>query len=138
MDWVKDPHGNYLNIQSAVSGKVIDGRGGPRVELKDARGNTVGITSPDVLEPPACVLAGPIACVFVSAAAEAVWRCVAAWRINGDNAEPIIVGTRPAGRLHLEFNSGELVDVESGRRFPDLKTATQACREAAAEQELVQ
>ena len=30
MDWVKDPHGNYLNIQSAVSGKVVDSHGGPR------------------------------------------------------------------------------------------------------------
>ena len=106
--------------------------------MKNRTGDEIAVVSPDVLEPPACVFAGPIACVFVSAAGEAVWRCVAAWRINGDNAEPIIVGTRPAGRLHLEFNSGELVDIESGRRFPDLKTATQACREAAAEQELVQ
>ena len=104
MTWVRNVRGDgYVNTAGATSGKLLDSKGGPRVELVDGRGNTVAITTPDALESPAVTIAGPIACVFLSSTGEAVWRCVAAWRINGDSAEPIIVGKRPAGRLHLEF-----------------------------------
>ena len=132
MDWVKDPHGNYVNIQSAVSGKVIDGRGGPRVELKDTRGNTVGITSPDVLEPPAIVLAGPTAGVFISDTGEVSWAAIVAWRIGQSGAEPVLLGDRPQGTLFLPQGDAVFGTGKFAEMYPSLKAASAAVRAAAA------
>jgi len=140
MTWVKNSRGDYANIGSAVSGEIINSpRAGKLVRLKDERGNEVTVVSEDALTPAATVIGGPIPSVFINSQGECQWRCVAAWRVGRNGAEPILVGSRPAGMMCVAFADGSLLGVDCGRRFADLEAAVDAAVGAAAqEEELVQ
>ena len=138
MTWFRDPRGDFINVDGAKTGKVIDSRGGKRVELRDERGNPVAVIPEDALAPPDITIAGPLAACFIEPSGEVQWRAIVAWRVgrNGE-AEPVIGGgTRPAGEMFVEFASSELLGM--GRRFAGVKEAVKAVRDAAAEREFVQ
>src|SRR5204863_9828323 len=96
--WIKNPRGDFYNIDSAVMGEAFDTpRVGRRVRLKNRAGDEIAVVSPDVLEPPAVVLAGPTAGVFISDTGEVSWAAIVAWRIGQNSAEPVLLGDRPQG-----------------------------------------
>src|ERR1043165_8921670 len=111
MDWVRTPHNNFINIRSAVSGKVVDSRGGPRVELKDAHGNTVGITSPDDLAPPAVLVGGATPAVFITDTGDVAAVPIVAWTVSRTTkqAEPVFLSPRPPGAMFLHLSGGAVL-----------------------------
>jgi hypothetical protein len=138
MTFVLD-RGRYVNTANAVTGDIVTTTRGVRaVVLKDRAGNEVAVVSEDALNPPDVTIAGPLAAAFIAPDGSVEWRAVAAWRVSRttNGAEPVIAGGPALGVMFVEFANGELLGM--GRRFPDLKTATQAVREAAEEKELVQ
>src|ERR1051325_806042 len=123
MSWIRDIHGNYVSIASVATGTPINTRAGERrVELKDAHGRTLGVVFEAELQPREVTLAGPIACACISRTGEVAWCAVAGWRITPHGAEAVLAGSRPSGcRMFLEFNTGELIGLDCGRRHPDLE-----------------
>src|SRR5690242_4284753 len=100
MSWLKDIHGNFVSVSAVATGTPTVTRAGERrVELKDAHGRVLAITTPDALDPPETVIAGPLAAAFISPTGEVQWRAVAAWSVNRTTgkAEAIIAGDPAVG-----------------------------------------
>src|SRR5437762_12446753 len=123
MTWVLD-RGKYVNTDLAVTGDIVTtSRGVRAVVLKDRAGNEVAVVSEDALAPPAIVLAGPTAGVFISDTGEVSWAAIVAWRIGQNGAEPVLLGDRPQGTLFLP--QGDAL-FGMGQLFKDLKSAVAA------------
>jgi hypothetical protein len=134
--WIKNPRGDYYNIANAVMGEAFDTpRVGRRVRLKNRTGDEIAVVSEDALAPPAIVLAGPTAGVFISDTGEVSWAAIVAWRIGQSGAEPVLLGDRPQGTLFLPQGDAMFGTGRFAEMYPSLKAASAAVRAAAATNE---
>src|SRR5689334_10453795 len=101
MTWVRNSRGDGLiNTTTATTAEPVKGRRDIFV-LKNERGVELGLAHESDLRSSATVTGGPIPAVFIADDGEVTWRAVAAWSVNRttNQAEPILVGSRPAGMM---------------------------------------
>jgi hypothetical protein len=103
--------------------------------LKNRTGDEIAVVSEDALAPPAIVLAGPTAGVFISDTGEVSWAAIVAWRIGQSGAEPVLLGDRPQGTLFLPQGDAMFGTGRFAEMYPSLKAASAAVRAAAATNE---